>query len=252
VKRPAFQFYADKWLGNAKLRRCSPGARGAWIDTLCLLHDSDEYGILRWPLVDVGNAIGVQLKLLRELVDKLVLKGSDKHCPAFIYTPRHGGKDGEPVTLIEANPGPCWYSSRMVRDEYIRRIAGASTRFRPRSEPTDPSPSRRHGAEPGPGDGTRQGSEPPQRQGAGSAFASALDTSGFNNTILAAVDNSNHGAINAPKINGNGAPRPRYAPDYILERGRAAGLTPRPGESFKDFEARINAKGEAEKARPAA
>jgi hypothetical protein len=50
-------------------------------------------------------------------------------CEAFIYTPRHAGKDGEPVTLIPTQKGPIWYSSRMVRDEYVRTKRGIGTRF---------------------------------------------------------------------------------------------------------------------------
>lgn len=129
MKRPAFQFYAGDWMRNAKLRRCSSAARGTWIDTMCLFHNSDEYGILRWPLGDVANAIGAPIKLLRELSDKGVLKGTDKACAAYVYIPRHAGKNGTPVILLPANDGPCWYSSRMVRDEYLRQHRGASTRF---------------------------------------------------------------------------------------------------------------------------
>lgn len=133
MKRPAFQFYSADWSGNAKLRRCNKAEKGAWIDTLVLMHDSDEYGVLRWPLKEISEAIGGSgnLKLLRGLADKLVMKGADagKRIDPFIYTPRHAGKDGEPVVLIPAQDGPIWYSSRMVRDEYIRSKRGESTRF---------------------------------------------------------------------------------------------------------------------------
>src|SRR5262245_13474156 len=97
MKRPSFQFYPADWRNNAKLRRCSEAARGAWMDVLCLLHDSDEYGMCRWPLADLARAAGVQAKLLRELIDKGVLKGADGDHGAYIYTPRHAGQDGEPV-----------------------------------------------------------------------------------------------------------------------------------------------------------
>jgi hypothetical protein len=60
MKRPSFQFYPADWRGNANLRRCSEAARGAWMDILCLLHDSDTYGIVRWPLVDLANAAGTR------------------------------------------------------------------------------------------------------------------------------------------------------------------------------------------------
>ncbi|MDX2074689.1 MAG: hypothetical protein SFX19_10075 [Alphaproteobacteria bacterium] len=131
MKRPAFQFYPADWRNNAKLRRCTEAARGAWMDVLCILHDSDEYGVCRWPLDELARAAGVSLRLVKELVDKEVLKGAaaGKECGEYIYTPRTGRKEGDPVVLIQKQAGPIWYSSRFVRDEYVRKSRGASTRF---------------------------------------------------------------------------------------------------------------------------
>jgi len=130
TKRPSFQFYPDDWTGNANLRRCSPAARGVWLDVMCLMHDQDEYGVLRWPLKEIAQAAGASMSHVRELVDKRVLKGADSgDCEPFIYVPRSGRKDGDPVTLIGAQAGPIWYSTRMVKDEYVRTIraeAGAN------------------------------------------------------------------------------------------------------------------------------
>lgn len=140
MNRPAFQFYPGDWQRNMKLRRCSKAARGEWIDVLCLMHDSDEYGVLRWPLCEIAEATNAPIKLLRELVEKGVLKGADHDVPAFVYTPRHAGKDGEPVTLLEASAGACWYSSRFVRDEWIRKRRGENTRFGEGGEGQQPPP----------------------------------------------------------------------------------------------------------------
>lgn len=153
MKRPAFQFYTADWRNNAKLRRCSLAARGVWMDVLCVLHDSDEYGVCRWPLVDIANAAGASIKMVRELVEKDVLKGSDKGAEPYIYTPRHAGKDGEPVTLVEPGHGPCWYSSRFVRDEWVRQRRGSATQFTQDNQPpnTKPMPTPKGGI------GERQG-----------------------------------------------------------------------------------------------
>lgn len=130
MKRPSFQFYPGDWQANSNLRRCTHAEKGAWLDVMCLLHDQPEYGQLRWPLKEIAQAIGASLGLVRGLVTKGVLKGDDKHvAEAFIYTPRSGRKDGEPVTLVAIQAGPLWYSSRMVKDEYVRTIRGESTRF---------------------------------------------------------------------------------------------------------------------------
>lgn len=135
MKRPSFQFYPADWRGNSKLRRCSEAARGAWLDIMCILHDSDEYGIVRWPLVELVRAAGVSIKSARELVAKQVLKGSDRKVKEFTFTPTHAGQKGTPVVLIKANNGPCWYCSRFVEDEYIRSRRGGSTRFTPSNQP---------------------------------------------------------------------------------------------------------------------
>lgn len=47
MKRPSFQFYPGDWLNDAALRACSVGARGLWIDMLCLMHQGSEYGYLK-------------------------------------------------------------------------------------------------------------------------------------------------------------------------------------------------------------
>lgn len=135
MKRPSFQFYPADWKNNSKLRRCSEAARGAWVDVLCLLHDFDEYGVCRWPLAELARAAGVQPKLVKELVAKDVLKGADKGAADYIFTPRHAGKLGEPVTLVVGGDGPCWYCSRFVRDEYVRLRRGQSSRFTPDNQP---------------------------------------------------------------------------------------------------------------------
>jgi hypothetical protein len=140
MKRPAFQFYPADWRNNAKLRRCSEGARGAWIDILCLLHDFDEYGVCRWPLADMARAANIPMRLVKELVEKNVLKGADKDAEPYIYTPRHAGKDGEPVILVSNNGGPVWYCSRFVRDEYIRQKRGQNTRFDDENNPQKNQP----------------------------------------------------------------------------------------------------------------
>lgn len=122
MRRPSFQFYPADWRNNAKLRRCSWAARGAWIEIMGLLHDSDDYGLLTWPLKEIAQALGCPLSLLRELADKGVLKGCDKGvAPTFTYTPMSGRKPGPTVTFIESREGPIWYCSRMVRDEYVRQ-----------------------------------------------------------------------------------------------------------------------------------
>lgn len=169
MKRPSFQFYPADWRNNAKLRRCSWAARGAWIELLGLLHDSDNYGVLRWPLKQIAQALGCPLKLLNELVECGVLYGTEKgECEPFVYTPRSGRKNGLPVELLPAQQGPVWFSPRMVRDEYVRTVRGESTRFNEDQNPKNPSPKG--------GLGAGKGEAPSGRQGDG-ATSSSTSTS---------------------------------------------------------------------------
>lgn len=130
MKRPSFQFYPGDWQANSNLRRCTHAEKGAWMDVLCLLHDQVEYGVLRWTLKEIVQASGAPAALIKGLVAKGVLKGDDvKLIEPFVYVPRSGRKNGAPVTLVPVQDGPIWYSSRMVRDEYVRTIRGEATRF---------------------------------------------------------------------------------------------------------------------------
>jgi hypothetical protein len=176
MKRPAFQFYPGDWKTNANLRRCSWAARGVWIEIMGLMHDSDTYGVLYWPLKEIAQAVGCPVALVREIADKGVMRGSDRGAvEGFIYTPRSGRQDGEPVELVPASTGPIWYSSRMVRDEYVRSRLGVGSRFgsakngdengdKPAPEP---SPTRRKG----------EGQGGVKSDGASSSSSSSVSTS---------------------------------------------------------------------------
>jgi hypothetical protein len=131
VKRPSFQFYPGDWQSNSNLRRCTRAEKSVWLDVLCLMHDQEEYGVLRWTLKEIAEAAHCKVAELKALQAKGVLKGADKGqiCTPYIYTPRSGRRDGAPVELIPAQAGPIWYSSRFVRDDYVRRNAGTATRF---------------------------------------------------------------------------------------------------------------------------
>lgn len=178
MKRPAFQFYTKDWHSNPKLRRCSDAAKGAWIEILCFLHESEEYGVSRLFLKEIVKSCGVKMSSVRELVEKEVLKGGDANVPAFTFTPSHAGKKGETVELLKQSQGPMWYCSRMVRDEWIRQRRGLGTRFgdSPMPPPKD-QPTRRIGSESGPpfGDGPAFASAVSSNNQLGVLAASALE-----------------------------------------------------------------------------
>lgn len=170
MKRPSFQFYPGDWTGNSKLRMCKAAHKGAWVDVLCLMHDADEYGVIRSTLADIAQAVGHPVKLLRDLSERGILKGSDTAVEPFIFTPRHAGKDGKPVTLIAAQQGPLWYSSRFVRDEYVRLKRGEGTRF-------GDSPTHREGDGFGAPFGKTPTRPPTHREGHGPSSSTSSSTS---------------------------------------------------------------------------
>lgn len=188
MKRPAFQFYPGDWQANSNLRRCTHAEKGVWLDVMCLMHDSEEYGVLRWSLKEIAQAVGCKVADLKALNDKGVMKGADKgeSCEPFIYTPRSGRKYGVPVTLVSQQDGPIWYSSRMVRDEYVRKNAGASTRFGKQEE----LPIRAPNYSPSRSPSRRQGEDQGEYQSDGSSSSSSINNLDTSVTALPPVVNA--------------------------------------------------------------
>lgn len=175
MKRPSFQWYPADWRNNAKLRRCSWAARGVWIDVLGFMHDSDEYGILRWPLKEIVAATGAPRSLVVELAEKHVMYGVDKGlCEAMWYQAVSGRRQSEPVLLVPEQNGPIWYSPRMVRDEYVRSKRGAGSRF---GDDNGDSPNRSPMGGFGDDFGEPPNNSPTGRQGDGSTSTSTSTNS---------------------------------------------------------------------------
>lgn len=103
AKRPAFQFYPDKWQSDKDLRRCSIAARGLWIEMCCVMHTCAPYGHLTdndgspMPDKDVAQLCAVDLRTYRALLDELQRKGVPSRTATGVL-----------------------FSRRMVRDEKVR------------------------------------------------------------------------------------------------------------------------------------
>lgn len=239
MKRPAFQFYTKDWKANLKLRRCSDAAKGAWVEILCVLHDSEEYGVARFPLRELVAAAGVQMKSVRELVEKGVLKGGDRDVDAYRYTPSHAGKKQPTVILLEASKGPMWYCSRFVRDEYIRGRRGESTRFDGNNQPPNGGPK-----DP-PKDSPKHAPKPPfgERHGDGSAVAvaSAVESLNQHQRLQATAASP---PVDNPRPEGRKGHCPTVAGDTpwqakVRAEGWRKGLEPRAQESWDEFDSRV-------------
>jgi hypothetical protein len=105
-----FHFYPGDWMKDPDLRRCSPAARGVYMDLLCLMFECEERGVLLvgdepWTDDEIAGAVPgdstLILSCLHELVGKRVLKR------------RENG---------------ALYSNRLVRDEEQRRIKAKAGR----------------------------------------------------------------------------------------------------------------------------
>jgi hypothetical protein len=205
---------------------------------MCILHDQDEYGIIRWPLKQIAQAVHTSVSSLRKLVEKEVLKGADpgETCDAFTYTPRSGRKDGPPVTLVEAQAGPIWYSSRMVRDEYLRRVRGDS-------EPSpDPSPKGGMGAgkNPAPNPSPSHASTRPARPSSSFSDPDPSTVSSNGSFVLPRKDLGSTEENYTPPKNGGGE-APLKTPEQIqnfaiwdlgIQALRASGITDQNARSF--------------------
>lgn len=110
MKRPSFQFYPGDWLNDASLRMVSVGARGLWIDMLCIMHQGSEYGYLKvnGKVIlppNLARMTGTTFKELEGYLDEL-----------------------ESAGVFSRDDEGCIFSRRMIRDEKIResRAAGGS------------------------------------------------------------------------------------------------------------------------------
>ncbi len=211
MKRPSFQFYPADWQANSNLRRCSHEEKGIWLDVLCLLHDQEEYGICRWSLKEIAQAIGCTSAKLSGLITKGVLKGADtsQDVDELVYVPRSGRKDGAPVTLIGKQKGPLWYSSRMVVDEY-KRVVRAESGATPKDAPNLPpklSPKGGIGATP-----LASPDPAPSRARASSSSSSTSSPTG--------IDQNQNPSVLTDDGGDRKKPNPAPKPELITKRGR--------------------------------
>ena len=125
-KRPSFQFFPGDWRRDSALQSCSVGARGLWIEMMCIMHDGTPYGHLRVGGKDIlppvlARMVGASLEEVEGWLEELEQAG------VFSRT--------ETGTI---------YSRRMVRDEEIRqkRAAGGVKSL---DNPNVPRPKKKEG-----------------------------------------------------------------------------------------------------------
>lgn len=102
VKRPAFQFYPGDWQRDAGLRLCSVGARGLWIEMMCVMHQAEPYGCL---VLNGKPFEPAQLARMVGASDREVKRWMHELNAAGVYSVDDDGRI---------------FSRRMVRDEQQR------------------------------------------------------------------------------------------------------------------------------------
>ena len=107
MKRPSFQFYPGDWLHDAGLRVVSVGARGLWIEMLCLMHQGSDYGYLKVnhnPILPANlvKVTGASLEEIELWITEL-----------------------ESAGVFSRDDEGCIYSRRMVSDEKVRTARAA-------------------------------------------------------------------------------------------------------------------------------
>lgn len=102
-KLPNFQLYTGDWMKDPALRSISEGARGLWIDLLCLMHEAPVRGVLAhydgtpFSIRDISRATGIP----------------EKRIPRYM-------SEFERVGLCSFSEQKAIISRRQVRDEVAR------------------------------------------------------------------------------------------------------------------------------------
>jgi hypothetical protein len=105
TSQPWMKFFPSDWRSDPRLRMCSLGARGLWMEMLMLMHEAEPYGHLLVGGVAPSNQ---QLAVLAGATPDLI--------PALL-------SELETADVFSRNAKGVIYSRRMTRDEKKARLA---------------------------------------------------------------------------------------------------------------------------------
>ena len=74
------KFYPSDWRSDPALRMCSSGARGLWIDMICIMHESEVYGKLfvkKSPIFSqkISKICGIKVRECERYLEELEENG---------------------------------------------------------------------------------------------------------------------------------------------------------------------------------
>ena len=110
MKHPWLKFYTNDWLSDEALRACSFGAKGLWINMLCLMHKSQKRGHLL-----INNRAPSMSELAR------MVGGSEDEIIPLLNELKNAG-------VFTQNGDGIVVSRRMVRDDKKARKCAAAGR----------------------------------------------------------------------------------------------------------------------------
>lgn len=136
MTNPWMKFYASDWRSDPRLKMCSAGARGVWIEMICLMHEATPYGHLlihgQPPNVaQLASLTGIPLAELGQYLSELEQMGVfSRTKESVIYSRklvrmasrsakmRKNGKKGGNPKLSESNDNPDLLNQRLnVKDK---------------------------------------------------------------------------------------------------------------------------------------
>lgn len=106
AKLPSFQFYPGDWMKDPKLRSVSSGARGLWIDMLCMMFESDPRGYLQ-----TATAQPLSTVQIARMTGNCSLDDAEEWLAEL-----------ENSGVLSRTQTGVIYSRRLVRDEHIRSV----------------------------------------------------------------------------------------------------------------------------------
>jgi len=146
MKAPAFQFYPADWRKDPAVQALDFFSRGVWIEVLCLMHESNERGVLLlngipMPESALANILGLDKQNLEDALSKIKAYGVAKirQSDGALYSKRMvddekltqvrreaGNKGGNPVLLkqksttrLKQNPTPSSSSSSSSKEQEL-------------------------------------------------------------------------------------------------------------------------------------
>lgn len=124
------KFYPTDWLGDPALRTCSEGARGLWMDMICLMDGASPRGHLKLghkklDMQTLSGLVNIPPKRLEKLIDELRKAG-----------------------VFSVNTRGTIYSRKMVREEKWRKngAKGAAKRWAQATEKEEETEKRIRGS----------------------------------------------------------------------------------------------------------